>query len=214
MKSDVSLTTAVQFRQSDASSSVVSRVRPLRIGMIVGVLVTSKVGSVELIQLLSRLPSSVRRVVFDQDFNSPVDQLNLPVGLTIISFRGLCSFNHPVSNWQLPSSLTELDFGRESVFDQTIDRLTLVQPAGLRILRLSEALNQPLLKLRLPLTLTELDLNQWSLTGVRLPDSITSLHLGGSFMHSLDAAAAVRLPSSLGLTELIMSGLTIPFTTR
>jgi len=159
---------------------------------------------------LQSIPSSVEEIVFDYNFNQPLDYL--PAGIKKITFGKF--FNHLINFKNLPTSIEYLEFGY--CYNKTIHEY----PPNLKILKFgrnysSKIFNLPhgLIKLEinekfsslildLPTTLEILKFDENSeysqLDKLELPNSIKILQLGKLRSPATGTTSYIKnLPSSL-----------------
>ena len=125
------------------------------------------------------LPLGLTHLEFGEHFNQPVD--NLPQSLTHLTFGR--RFNQPVDN--LPQSLTHLTFGTR--FDRPVDNL----PQSLTHLTFGDGFDQPVDNL--PQSLTHLTFRRYYRPINNLPQGLVYLRLSRTYRWDLPA-----LPPTLG----------------
>jgi hypothetical protein len=118
--------------------------------------------------------NSIKNIEFGEEFNSPVNKTNLPVGIERIEF-GVC-FNQPVNN--LPDTVTHLTFWFD--YNQPITNL----PYGLKYLHVGYYYNQPLSNL--PDTITHLIVGPgFNQCLTHVPASLKYLRIHENYTHEL-----------------------------
>jgi len=140
-------------------------------------------------------PASLTHLTFGDDFNGPVDDLELPASLTHLTFGVI--FNQRIRRIELLASLTYLKVGG----DKSIENLKL--PASLTHLVLGHGGHGPVATiedLNLPDSLTHLEFSlRQSIETLKLPASLTHLTFGTYFNQPVEN---LELPASL--THLVI----------
>ncbi|AYV80079.1 MAG: hypothetical protein Gaeavirus8_10 [Gaeavirus sp.] len=66
-----------------------------------------------------KFPETIEKIVFGYNFNQPIDNITFPEGIRFIKFGW--NFNQPVIKTKFPSSLRSIHFGWK--FNQSLDNL-------------------------------------------------------------------------------------------